>query len=463
MRSPILGRVKPPDRWTLLIVAIAVIAGGLLVWLGRGTTFWWDEWDFIGKRSLGDPATWFAPRNEHWVLLPTLVYRAIVETIGIGSYIPYLAAVAILHVAVVAGVYRLVRGATASGAMAVATGALIALFGSGFENLFWGFQIGFVGATAMCLWAMVALRTSSERLSPARIASAVALLTAAVASAGVALAFVAGIWVEVLLDPRRRRYLPLLVIPALVWGAWFAMIGRTSAAQASYPIGVDTPLVIGRVDVAGFSSAAGAISGLGPQLGALGLAVIAIAAIARWRRNRLAPEAVGPIAGVFALYVILGLARGATETDAAINPRVTYESGVLLLVGLAAIVGAAGVTANPRFKPFAIAATGALLALGLTFNLRLLLEGRDVMLGRADLTRALVTVALDPNPPPGTDRNRSLIVVPSPVALDRIVAAYGSPLGDRFTPDAVRPIPAATLADARTWLTAGPPSGISGD
>jgi hypothetical protein len=53
--------------------------------------------------------------------------------------------------------------------------------------------------------------------------------------------------------------------------------------------------------------------------------------------------------------------------------------------------------------------------------------------------------------------------VPSPVALDRIVAAYGSPLGDRFARDAVRPIPAATLADARTWLTAGPPSGISGD
>ena len=142
------------DRWAWLMAAIAVFAAVLLLWLGRGMTFFWDEWDFIGTRSLGDPATWMAPHNEHWSLLPILVYRAMVETIGIGSYLPYLAVVALLHIAVVAAVYRLVRDATGNGPIAVAAGLVIALFGSGFENLFWGFQTGFVGATAMCLWAI---------------------------------------------------------------------------------------------------------------------------------------------------------------------------------------------------------------------------------------------------------------------------------------------------------------------
>ncbi len=46
-----------------------------LLWLGRGMTFFSDEWAFIETRTLTDPATWLQPHNEHWVTLPAVAYR----------------------------------------------------------------------------------------------------------------------------------------------------------------------------------------------------------------------------------------------------------------------------------------------------------------------------------------------------------------------------------------------------
>ena len=75
---------------------------------------------------------------------------------GLSSYMPYLALLALLHVVVVLEVYVLAR--RAAGAWSGAVIALIvAFFGSGFENLFWAMQIGFVGAIALGLAAMILL------------------------------------------------------------------------------------------------------------------------------------------------------------------------------------------------------------------------------------------------------------------------------------------------------------------
>jgi hypothetical protein len=52
--------------------------------------------------------------------------------------------------------------------------------------------------------------------------------------------------------------------------------------------------------------------------------------------------------------------------------------------------------------------------------------------------------------------------VPSPRSLEAIVARYGSPLRDWLADDSVRPIPAATLDEARVWLVEGPPARVSG-
>ena len=40
------------------------------------------------------------PFNEHWLAVTIVVYRTLLGLVGMGSYVPYLALLAILHVTV---------------------------------------------------------------------------------------------------------------------------------------------------------------------------------------------------------------------------------------------------------------------------------------------------------------------------------------------------------------------------
>jgi hypothetical protein len=96
-----------------------------------------------------------------------------------------------------------------------------------------------------------------------------------------------------------------------------------------------------------------------------------------------------------------------------------------------------------------------MLAFG--YNLALLAGGRDLFLQRADWTRALVTVALQRPLPVETDPERSLVLVPSPDALERIMNAYGDTRTDRLVPGSVRPIPPEIMTEAERRLREGAP------
>ena len=161
MNDVIIGR-RRFDRSTIGLVVALAIGLPLLLWLGRGMTFFSDEWAFIQTRSLGDPGTWLTPHNEHWTTLPVIVYRLLVETVGLRTYVPYLAVVVALHGVVVTLAFIAIRrsgGPLASVAVAI----LLLLYGSGFENLYWGFQTGFVGATAAGIAALLALDRNDDR------------------------------------------------------------------------------------------------------------------------------------------------------------------------------------------------------------------------------------------------------------------------------------------------------------
>jgi hypothetical protein len=134
----------------------------------------------------------------------------------------------------------------------------------------------------------------------------------------------------------------------------------------------------------------------------------------------------------------------------------------MLIVGIAGLVGPIRVPTMRWRRLVLMTAIGGILATSLVFNIRLLLEGREIFLARADMTRALITVALDPGRPPGVDLQRSLVLVPSPATLERIVEAYGSPVRDTLASNAVRPIPPAVLAEARRRLIEGAPIPVAG-
>ena len=438
------------DRWTGALGVALVVMLPVLLWLGRGMTFFADEWAFIESRSLGDPGTWLPPHNEHWSTLPILVYRALVESVGLVSYIPYLAVVVGLHGLIVVLLFLVVR--RVSGPI-VALGASIILlaFGSGFENLFWGFQIGYLGATVAWLAALLAL----DRRDPLGRAAVAVFLLLGLATAGIALAFFVAVAVETWLRGRARELLVAIGVPGGIFLVWFVAFGRFGVTTRS-PLSVGALLDVPGAIVRGLGNAGGAITGVGPTLGLLAAAAIAAwAAFRLWRDRSLSPRFVGAIAGTVTLYALIGLTRGNQFAGFVDYTRYTYVASILLIVGLSALVGWVDVPAPGRPRLAGLAIAGGLLAVALVYNIRLLVAGRELFLGRAAMTRALVTVALERPLPPSTDPDRTLILVPSPTSLERIVAADGSPLGDSILPGAVQAIPSGVLAEARRRLAEG--------
>ena len=80
----------------------------VLVWLGLGLTFFADEWSIIADRVV-TAEDLLRPFNEHWLAVTIVVYRAMLAVVGMDSYVPYLALLAILHATVALLVYALVR------------------------------------------------------------------------------------------------------------------------------------------------------------------------------------------------------------------------------------------------------------------------------------------------------------------------------------------------------------------
>jgi hypothetical protein len=438
------------DRSTVALVIALVVGLPLLLWLGRGMTFFSDEWAFIQTRALGDPGTWLAPHNEHWTTLPVIVYRLLVETVGLRTYVPYLAVVIALHGLVVVLTFIAIR--RSSGPLAaIAVAILLLVYGSGFENLYWGFQTGFVGATAAGIAALLALDRRDDR---GRWAVA-ALLMVGLATVGVALAFCVAVTVESIVARRLRSMFVPLAIPALVYAAWFVAFGRfgiRTGTALSTSAFVDVPSAI----ITGLSNAAGAITGLGPNLGIVPAGAIAVWAVGRlWRDRGLPPRFLGCIAAIAVLYGLIGLTRSHDFAGIIGYTRYTYVSGILLLIAVGSLAGRIDIPVERNRRLLTMIPLGGLLAAALVFNARLLFDGRDLFLLRAARTRALITVAMERPLPATTDPNRSLILVPSPAVLETLLARYGSPLSDALVPGAVEPIPPDLLAAARKGLAEG--------
>jgi len=67
---------------------------------------------------------------------------------------------------------------------------------------------------------------------------------------------------------------------------------------------------------------------------------------------------------------------------------------------------------------------------------------------RADLTRAFVSVGTADPLPDDINPERSLVLVPSPVELRRVIAIYGSPMTDDLAAGSVPPVSARAREDA---------------
>ena len=294
------------QRPVLAFSAAAVVAVIVILGLASSLSFQGDEWAYIVDRRLTIESM-LLPHNEHLVFLHVLVYRGLVELVGTGSYLPFLIVLMACHVAMAAGVYALMRRVVSIEA-SLGAAVLMLFLGSGFDNLVWAFQIGFVGAAAFGVWALVVAD---------RPAACAALLTAHFGPRATACSFAPA---AVLMT--RRRW---LLLPVGSCAAWFLAVGRESV-----PLPTAGPFLDYAARLAG--SVVGGAAGFGPGVGLMILGLAAAGLVVQ--RTRPSRFVVAGILGFASQMVILAVGRAHFGAGQAEAPRYIYVALPFVLMTL---------------------------------------------------------------------------------------------------------------------------------
>lgn len=329
--------MKRPERWTLLHLATL---GGVLAFVtlvARGQWFFGDEWDFISFRGITGTHKFglWTPHNEHWSTIPILLWRAIFHFVGIGSYWPYMFLLFGAHLLCMHFVWQILRRMPGvSPPLAIAGALVMGLFGAGWEDLLWAFQIGFVGSLAFGLGLVAAIdRTGSRR----RVIGVAIGAVLSLMMSGISVVMVGVVGLTAFAKWGWRKALVVSAPAGVVYLAWFERYAKPSLEAQEQLHGTisDVPrYVVGGV---------GGTLGLALNHQSWGSALLVLLALVtawkcrRWFRE--APEVLALAIGAVALYAVISQGRGALLQPA--TPRYLYISGGLLIPAVVVALGQA--------------------------------------------------------------------------------------------------------------------------
>ncbi|HXD80915.1 MAG TPA: hypothetical protein VNU27_04990 [Candidatus Acidoferrum sp.] len=314
----------------LIVIAMTLVAAAAILLLTHSYTFYFDEWTFILTAPDWTWITYLQPHNEHPVMLPRLIYAALLSTVGLRSYLPYMAVLLALHATSAVLLFEIVRR-RAGDLVAIGCAALFLVLGAAWENLLWAFQITFVGSVACGLGMLLALEGPS---TPRRLLAAALLLAGALAFSAMGIAFAAGAAVTLVVTPARRRDLLWLAPVIVLFGVWYLALGRGGTPPNPPPRASNVLLVPLFVAWGLGQSAAGLVGESGPW-GPPALVLAASAVAVAWWRRRPDALALGVLGALLAVYVVTGLGRVQLGVQQAGAGRYVYEGAALWLILLA--------------------------------------------------------------------------------------------------------------------------------
>ena len=273
--------------WTVGLAA--VVAAVVILRAGRGTNFFFDEWEWITRRRDASLDDFLRPHHGHFSAIPVAVYKVLFEVFRIRSYLPYRVVVLASHLTCCMLLFVYLRRRVADWYAVSATVVLLFL-GYAWQDLLWAFQIGFLMAAAAGLAALLLL-DRKDRVGD--VGAAIALVVS-LACAGIGLMFLGGVLIELLWSRADWRRLWIALVPLALYGFWY--VGYGSSDGRIDNLG-NAPGFVG--DAAG--SSAGGLLGVPLTPGkilAIGLTVIVVIAVVRtW-----------PISGRFAATIAMPLA-----------------------------------------------------------------------------------------------------------------------------------------------------------
>jgi hypothetical protein len=306
---------------------------------GLGTTFFFDEWEFVMDRQ---PWRWdilLTPYNGHLSLLPVLVYKVLFATVGLGPYWVYRVVLIVFHLLCVGLIFAYARPRVGN-ALAVCSAALVLFLGTAWHDLLVPFQIGFLGSVAGGVAVLIAL----DRRTFGGDVLAAAALAVSLSSSSIGIAFALAAFVEVLWLPGRWRRVWLATVPFALYVAWYIDY-RNSPQSIRAAVGPLEPALranlpqLGSYIASAAAAAFGALVGLGSNWGEVllvGAAAIVLERLAG--RSALSPRLVALLVAALAYWGLLAAFRA--QLVAPSESRYIYGGAVLiLLVGLELAAG----------------------------------------------------------------------------------------------------------------------------
>jgi hypothetical protein len=226
-----------PSGWRLRLptpaaVHAASLIAALAYWstLDRHLWFFGDEWDFIVRRGLHHPpVSIWVPHNEHWSTLPILLWRGLYSAVHLDSYWPYLVPLLAAHLLLVHLIWRRCLRAGVDPWMATAVAAMLALYGPGWEDLAWAFQIGFVGSLMLGVLALDLVDAGVP--SKKSDVGASLLAVAALMCSAVGDALLVALAISVFRRRRWTRALAILAVPVVAETWWWLAVGHRSVVS----------------------------------------------------------------------------------------------------------------------------------------------------------------------------------------------------------------------------------------
>ena len=343
------------------LLAVAVAASGvLLLVLLSHLTFFGDDWDPLLYRRGFNLDVLLRPHAEHILLGPTLIYKGIQATIGMEKLLPYAVVSTASFLASVVLLFAYLRRDV--GEWLALAGVLPVLFmGNASEVLLWPFEVSFTASMATGVGALLVL----ERRDGSGDALACALLVASLAFSELALSFVLGAAVWMILARRSWSRAYVVVVPLVLYAAWFAGWGHTAQSHVSVHNLVHSPVYL----VEGLASSVWSLAGVPPhhRAGGVLLPLLGLSAVAvlRTRSRRPLPASFWSALAILLSFWLLTAANFAPgrEPDAG---RYQYVAAVLLLL----VLGNA--LAGIRLRPSAVLAVLAAASLATAVNLAFL-------------------------------------------------------------------------------------------
>jgi hypothetical protein len=332
----------------VVTVHALTLVSAFAVWayLDRNLWFFGDEWDFLTRRGLhGAYFSIWTPHNEHWSVLPILLWRAIYSLEHLSTYWAYLIPLLLVHVAVVHLIWRRCLREGADVWLATAVALLFALLGTGAENLTWAFQIGFVSSLLFGFLAMEVAEGPIQARAPrltspwARDMTTAALALAALMCSTVGLATALALGVVLLSRSGWWRTVRTLAVPLGAFVLWFALAGHTGLKETGDTFSASVFAKAPEFVATNLSQALGHIagrSGLGVPLALVVAAWLLWCSVSLFRRH---PAALGGAAGAVLFYVLAAVGRD--RISASESPsRYAYVGAALLMPALALFISA---------------------------------------------------------------------------------------------------------------------------